>query len=171
MTETSIGRKCSCSLSLTCNHIDGPRYSIMAQLGRILHARRHDALAYKKNAGKYVGNFNYRALHAITRRADLVLMAALEITPRAGLSLFDDVQRVLAINAFAGEKGIPAAAKAVLRPLPRDLDKETRLLAVVDADLRAHYDLSEAAYEFFLHRDVILASPDGQEEPEDEEAA
>jgi hypothetical protein len=51
------------------------------------------------------------------------------------------------------------------------LEKETRLLAVVDADLRAHYDLSEAAYEFFLHRDVILASPDGQEEPEDEEAA
>jgi len=98
-------------------------------------------------------------------------MAALGITPKAGLGLFNDVQRVLAINAFAGEKGIPAAAKEALRPLPRDLVKETRLLTAVDADLRAHYGLSEAAYQFFLHRDVVLASPDGEEEPEDEEAA
>ena len=98
-------------------------------------------------------------------------MAALGITPKAGLGLFSDVQRVLAINAFAGEKGIPTAAKAALLPLPRDTVEEARLLATVDATLRAHYGLSEAAYEFFLHRDVILASPDGEEEPEDEEAA
>jgi hypothetical protein len=153
------------------NHIDPPRYRTMSQLGRMLHARRHEALVFKKNAGKYVGNFNYRPLHAFTRRSDLVLMAALGVTPQESLDLFNGVQRVLAINAFAGEKGIPAAAKAVLCPLPLDSDQEARLLAAVDADLRAHYGLSEAAYEFLLHRDVILASADGEEEPEDEEAA
>jgi hypothetical protein len=154
------------------NHIEATRFSTMAQLGRMLHARRHEALVYKKNAGKYVGNFNYRPLHAITRRADIVLMAALGITPKAALGLFNDMQRVLAINAFAGEKGIPAAAKAVLRPLRRDPDKEAALLATVDADLRTHYGLSEAAYDFFLNRDVVLAGPtDEDEEEEDEEAA
>jgi hypothetical protein len=82
------------------------------------------------------------------------------------------MQRVLAINAFAGEKGIPAAAKAVLRPLRRDPDKEAALLATVDADLRTHYGLSEAAYDFFLNRDVVLAGPtDEDEEEEGEEVA
>lgn len=142
-------------------------------LGKILHARRHEALAFKKNAGKYVGNYNYRALHEVTRRADLTLMMALGVRPDAALGILNDVQRVLAINEFAGEKGIPPAVKEVLRPLPRDIDWETARLAAIDASLIAYYGLKKPEYDFVLKRDVVLydasIDEDGSEASEDDD--
>jgi hypothetical protein len=138
------------------SHIHSACFSMLSDIGRILHVRRHEALAFKKNAGKYVGNFNYRALHAVTRRADLVLMMGLGIDPEAALRVLNDVQRVLAINEFAGEKGIPTMVKEVLRPLRRDLDQEKRLLDEIDASVLSHYRMAKPEYEFLLSRDVVL---------------
>lgn len=138
------------------NYLNATQFSDLVDLGKILHARRHEALAFKKNAGKYVGNYNYRALHEVTRRADLTLMMALGVRPDAALGILNDVQRVLAINEFAGEKGIPPAVKEVLRPLPRDLDWETARLAAIDASLIAYYGLKKPEYDFVLKRDVVL---------------
>lgn len=142
---------------LVClNYLNATHFSDLVDLGKILHARRHEALAFKKNAGKYIGNYNYRALHEVTRRADLTLMMALGVRPDAALGILNDVQRVLAINEFAGEKGIPSAVKEVLRPLPRDLDWETARLAAIDASLIAYYGLKKPEYDFVLKRDVVL---------------
>lgn len=155
------------------NHLGASEFSALVDLGKLLHARRHEALAFKKNAGKFVGNYNYRSLHEITRRADLTLMMALRIQPKAGLSILNDVQRVLAINEFAGEKGIPPAVKEVLRPLPRNIDQETRRLAEIDAVLIAYYGLKKPEYEFVLNRDVVLydaaSDEDGSEPGEDDD--
>jgi hypothetical protein len=152
--------------------VEASNFSVLVDLGKMLHARRHEALAFKKNAGKYVGNYNYRALHEITRRADLTLMMALRIDPKSTLSILNDVQRVLAINEFAGEKGIPPAVKKVLRPLPRKIDQETKRLAEIDAPLIAYYGLKKPEYEFVLSRDVVLydaAADENGSEPGDVE--
>ena len=138
------------------NCLDAPNFAALAALGKILHARRHEALVFKKNAGKYVGNFNYRTLHEITRRADLVLMMGLKTEFKAALGLLNDVQRVLAINEFAGEKGIPSAVKHVLRPLPRDTAREMRLLKEIDGSLLQYYKLNVQELDFILNRDVVL---------------
>ena len=46
-------------------------------IGELLHESRNAALVFKKNAGKYVGNFNYANLDTLTMRADLVFLAGL----------------------------------------------------------------------------------------------
>ena len=149
------------------NYLDASHFSSLVDLGKILHARRHEALAFKKNAGKYVGNYNYRPLHEITRRVDLMLMMALRIEPKSALGILNDVQRVLAINEFAGEKGIPLAVKKVLRPLARDISKETKRLAAIDAALIAYYGLKETQFDFVLRRDVVLYDASSDEEASD----
>lgn len=139
------------------NHVSSETFSILVELGRILHNRRHEALAFKKNnAGKYVGNFNYRALHEVTRRADLALFMGLQAEPKAAMAIMNDVQRILAINEFAGEKGIPPAVKNVLRPLRRDVDQEERRLKEIDKLLLGWAGLDRRGYEFLLNRDVVL---------------
>ena len=142
---------------LAClNYLEAPEFGMLVALGRILHSRRHEALAFKKNAGKYVGNFNYRTLHEITRRSDLVMMMGLKITPQAALGILNDVQRVLAINEFAGERGIPSAVKEVLHPLPRNLAEEERVLNQIDGAILQYINLTNLAYEFLLKCDVVL---------------
>ena len=82
------------------------------------------------------------------------------------------MQRVLAINEFAGERGIPPAVKEVLRPLPRDIDQETKHLNAIDASLLTYYGMKKTEYDFVLSRDVVLSDAatedDGSESGEDE---
>ena len=51
--------------------------SELGMLGGLIHDQRYSALVFKKNAGKYVGNFNYQKLRPLTRRADLVFLSGL----------------------------------------------------------------------------------------------
>ena len=46
-------------------------------IGEYIHQFRNAALVFKKNAGKYIGNFNYRKLRDLTIRADLIFLAGL----------------------------------------------------------------------------------------------
>ena len=78
--------------------VDDGVFSDLARWGRALHDRRGEALAFKKNSGRYVGNYNYRSLHELTRRSDLVLMRGLGINSKAALGTFDEMQRVLSVN-------------------------------------------------------------------------
>ena len=84
----------------------------LKMLGNQIHQRRNSALVFKKNAGKYVGNFNYQSLSPFTLRADLVYLCGL------GAS-WNDVENLLAfsalvrvINESAGEKNIPQRVKS-----------------------------------------------------------
>ena len=100
-------------------------YRFLTGLGRILDVERNRWLVFKKNAGRYVGNFSYRGASYITRRADLLILNGLSRTRDESLGLLDYVQQVLAINEYAGEKGIPASVKAMF-PIPQTDPRESR---------------------------------------------
>ena len=80
-------------------------------LGELLHERRYTALVFKKNAGKYVGNYNYRNLSFLTRRADSVWFAGLGASWRDIQGIRAYVALVRAVNTQIGEKNIPDEVK------------------------------------------------------------
>ncbi|MBC2660647.1 Eco57I restriction-modification methylase domain-containing protein [Novosphingobium flavum] len=130
--------------------------SDLALLGLAMHEQRGSALAFKKNAGKFVGNYNFRSLHALTRRADLILMRGLGLTPQVSLGTFDYAQRVLATNPFAGEKGIPDGLRDSLDELTMVAVDRSDDLQRIDNGLRDYLSMSQASYDFLLNRDVVL---------------
>ncbi len=104
----------------------------MVGLGRLLHDRRHEALQFKKNAGKYVGNYNWRRLRHITRRADLVALGAIGAGVDETMAVLNYVEMVLSINESAGEKAIPQRVKAMFPIEPHDWQRELEVLGQAD---------------------------------------
>lgn len=131
-----------------------PVFALLGRLGRLLDARRNEALVFKKNAGKYVGNYNYRGLFHLTRRADLVTLAGLGIERETALRLFDYVQRTLAVNVFAGEKAIPAAVKSRYPRLGMPPPEEPAVLRDADAFIRGHYGFTDEELDFIVNYDI-----------------
>ena len=84
----------------------------LEMIGELIHKSRNAALVFKKNAGKYVGNFNYTSLQALTVRADLVFLAGLGANWSDAEDLLTFSSLVRAINEAAGEKNIPQQIKA-----------------------------------------------------------
>ena len=107
-------------------------YDLLIGLGRILDRERNTWLVFKKNAGRYVGNFNYRSAGHLTRRADLLILDGLSRGRDEALSIFEYVQRVLAINERAGEKGIPAKVKAMFPPAESELQLDQPVFPHID---------------------------------------
>ena len=132
--------------------------NLLAGLGRAIHARRYEALAFKKNAGVYVGNFNYRGMPFLTRRADGVLACALGLSRSELVNVLDYAQRVLSINVFAGEKSIPAEVKAHFQPDEVDEAAENSLLAEVDELLIEHLGFSKVELRALVEDDVVLGA-------------
>ena len=129
-------------------------FDLLARLGGLLDAHGNEALVFKKNAGKFVGNYNYRGLSRLTRRSDLVVLAELGFGRETALMLFDYIQRVLSVNVFAGEKGIPADLKAkfsVLSEMPAD---EPAILADADSFIRDLYGFTEEELDFIVNYDI-----------------
>lgn len=127
-------------------------YKLLAGLGRILDSGRNRWLVFKRNAGRYVGNFNYREAYRITRRADLLVLSALACCKDEALSVFEYVQRVLAINEYAGERGIPSEVK-VMFPVPQS-DPASNLAVVshLDSVLADHLGLTAHELDLILNR-------------------
>ncbi len=129
-------------------------FALLARLGRILHTERNRWLVFKKNAGRYVGNYNYRGAFSITRRADLLIMNGLSRNREEALDIFDYVQRVLAINKYAGEKGIPAEVKAMF-PVPQaESDRYSQVFMETDSKLIEGYCLSQEELDFIIKYDI-----------------
>ena len=98
-------------------------------IGEYIHQSRNAALVFKKNAGKYVGNFNYWRLQGLTIRADLAFLAGLGARWTEVESLFSFSLLIRAINDSAGEKNIPQRIKTQFpmnRPLDAYRDGKTR---------------------------------------------
>ena len=87
----------------------------------MIHEQRYSALVFKKNAGKYVGNYNYQRLRPLTRRADLVFLSALGASWGELEELFSFVSLVRSVNSEAGEKNIPSNLRDAL-PQPPEID-------------------------------------------------
>ncbi len=125
------------------NSLEAANTGALTKLGELLHSRRFEALVFKKNAGRYVGNFNYQRLPEITRRSDLLVLAGLGCTRDEALGVLDYVDRVLSINVHAGEKSIPEQIKAMFQAEPRRVKKEAEVFRHVDAILMDHFGLAK----------------------------
>lgn len=139
---------------MALNAVPAEHCALLCQLGELLHERRFEALVFKKNAGKFVGNFNYRGMPEVTRRADLVLLAGLGASRDEAEELFDYVQRTLAINEQAGEKGIPDSIKAMFPPLPVDEDRHRSVFRDADELIQQHYGFTDEELDFIINYDI-----------------
>ncbi len=139
---------------VSMNAISDDHFRLLVQLGGILHAQRYDALVFKKNAGKYVGNYNFGDLREITRRADLVLMNGVGVNPNTATSILDYVQRVLSINVMAGEKSIPQAVKRFYVTKKTCNMRDERIRSECDAFLAEHYSFSNEELDFIINYDI-----------------
>jgi hypothetical protein len=124
----------------------------LAQLGQLLHAYRFAALVFKKNAGRYVGNYNYHKLVFLTRRADLLLLSLLETERSTALEIFDYVQCLLAINTRAGEQGIPEAVKEQYTVKKASIS--TQVLSEIDHILANYYGFTREELQHILNNHV-----------------
>ncbi len=130
-------------------------YKLLIKLGNMLHTERNRWLVFKKNAGRYVGNLNYRGAFKITRRADLLILGGLYQSREESFDIFDYVQRILAINKYAGEKGIPAAVKERF-PVSQKIDSKNNLQIFLDIDseLIEKFSFSEQELDFIINYDI-----------------
>jgi hypothetical protein len=124
------------------NNLSDQQFTLLSELGKLLHGCRYRALVFKKNAGRYVGNYNYRSMAAITRRSDMVVLAGLGQSLNEANEIFSYVQRVLSINVSAGEKGIPATVKNKFKPVPIDAAAQRRIFQKVDSAIAQLYSIS-----------------------------
>ena len=114
----------------------------LTAIGKLLHKHRYSALVFKKNAGKYVGNYNYQTLGMLTRKADLILLAAFDAkwSDVEGLSSF--VSLVRSVNEAAGEKSIPKEIKVRFAAKDKDDLSQCKQLHEIDTWLSAQYRVS-----------------------------
>ena len=84
----------------------------LQSIGELLHENRYSALVFKKNAGKYVGNYNYQSMTVLTIVADLIFLAGLGARWRDAEALSSFVSMIRSVNESAGEKNIPQTIKS-----------------------------------------------------------
>ena len=103
----------------------------LAIIGELLHNYRYSALVFKKNAGKYIGNFNYQKLSSLTRRADFVFLSGIGAEWADLRELFSFTSLVRGINRDAGEKNIPNSVKErFMSPSLTDLCADRRVRGI-----------------------------------------
>ena len=149
VTKWIIGDFAKCIQSIPGKYID-----LLSILGNIIQARKNEALVFKKNAGKYVGNYNYTALRSLTKRADLLVMASLGLSIEHAREIFSYVTRILSINTSAGEKAIPDTLKRKFQLQEYDKIKESHLLHKIDEILRSIYGLETEELDYIINYDI-----------------
>ena len=129
-------------------------YNHLVELGQVLDTNRNKWLVFKKNAGRFVGNFNFRGAFEITRRADLLILSTVTTNRDEALSIFDYVQRVLSINEYAGEKGIPEAVKEMFKVETFELNRNRNLFSDVDSLLMKEFGFDERGLTLFVEKEI-----------------
>jgi hypothetical protein len=126
----------------------------LAQLGKLLRAQRSAALVFKKNAGRYVGNYNYHKLAFLTRRADLLLLSLMETERSAALEILDYVQCILAMNEQAGEKAIPEAVKKQFMVINTTIPTPIQVLSEIDHVIVSYYGFTDKEFHYILNNPI-----------------
>lgn len=106
---------------VTLNGVSNDHYIHIQNLGKLLWERRNEVLVFKHHAKQYIGNYNHRSLHRITRRSDLLVMNGIGLSTESALDILDFAQRTLLVNELAGEKGIPESLRQMF---PRGRDQQ-----------------------------------------------
>ena len=130
-------------------------FILLSRIGGLLDLRKSEALVFKHHASKYVGNYNYRSLAFLTRRADLLLMSALGLNKEQCLDLLDWVVRTLSVNALAGEKATPDRLKPRYPMAVVNQDWQAEVLAEVDAVLKQRLGFADDELAFVMNRDWL----------------
>ena len=127
---------------------------LLARLGSLLNERCYEGLSFKKNAGKFVGSYNYMSLKDITRRVDTLLLSSLGLPKSEIINLFDWYVRILSINENMGEKAIPTKIKELYPPKCYDASKQRLLFDEIDKLLASHYGFTEEELDFIINYDI-----------------
>ena len=114
---------------------------LLREAGKLLHRHRFSALVFKKNAGKFVGNYNYQKLTPLSRRADLLFLAGLGATFAESKELLAFVAQVRSINEAAGERGIPEELKEQFRPPDANVLLSDKSILEIDKLLTELYEV------------------------------
>ena len=117
---------------------------LLRDAGKLLHQHRFSALVFKKNAGKFVGNYNYQKLTPLSRRADLLFLAGLGATFADSKELLAFVAQVRSINEAAGERGIPEEFKERFRPPDANALLSDKSILEIDELLTELYQVDRA---------------------------
>jgi hypothetical protein len=149
VTKTVVRDFCAC-----LNAVPDEHYSLLVDLGELLHEHRDEALVFKKNAGRYVGNYNYGSLRSITHRADLVLLAGLDADSEQAWDILRYVDRVLSINVHAGEKAIPPEVRELIPPTQVDRQLEAETLAQADRLVQEHFGFTDQELDYIINYDI-----------------
>ncbi|HOT75207.1 MAG TPA: hypothetical protein PK467_05435 [Candidatus Wallbacteria bacterium] len=134
----------SCAPALLIERLD--------KIGRLLHQRRFEALFFKKNSRKFVGNFHCRkALPELCRRADLLVFMALGLGLSHFRSVFDYIQRIIALNVNSkNDDGIrPEVKERLYKPLPFDRNDMEKLFYEIDELCARYYKISASDIKTF----------------------
>ena len=142
------------NLNIFIRNYEEPWLNLLCNLGKCIDFHCHEVLNYKKNAGKYIGSYNYRKLKKYTRRVDLIFAASLGLSKQCILSVFDWTERVLAINENVGEKGIPKAIKELFPYCNNEPSTEEQIIDEIDKVLAKHYGFTEEELDFIINYDI-----------------
>ena len=135
--------------SLDSFHADQLR--LLSYVGNLVHHYRFAALVFKKNAGKFVGNYNYQKITQLTRRADLLYFSGVGATLSEAKEILAFVAQVRSINEAAGERGIPENIKnQFLPPDAKGLSKD-KGISEVDEHLCKSYGAEQAQLDSIIH--------------------
>ncbi|MBQ8111961.1 MAG: Eco57I restriction-modification methylase domain-containing protein, partial [Kiritimatiellae bacterium] len=134
--------------------LDAKRLHLLSLLGRILNAKTLESLVFKKNAGIYVGNYDYRRLAHFTMRSDMIILSGLGFDFSEFTLLSDYIQRVRAVNVVVGEKGIPDCIRGKVGKRQKRYRNEVQDLKEIDELLAKHYGFTEEELDFIINYDI-----------------
>lgn len=143
-----------CLNKLSDQHLEG-----MENIGRVLQRRRQEWIVFKKNAGHYVGKYNFRWAFELTRRADLLLFSGLNVSKDDAISVLNYVQGLLSVNEQTGEKNIPEALKARYRPEKHEIGntaQENAMLKNLDKLICDSLLINAEELEYLITMDLVL---------------
>jgi hypothetical protein len=130
------------------------RLRMLAELGRMLNAKQIESLIFKKNAGIFVGNYDYRRLTNYTLRSDMLVLSGLGFGIDTVIRLIDYIRRVRAVNVNVGERGIPEGIRNQIVTLQKPYRPETTALKTIDTLLAKHYGFTEEELDFIINYDI-----------------
>ena len=133
------------------NSFDENQIRLLSNIGRLLHGYRFAALVFKKNAGKFVGNYNYQKLTPLTRRADLLYFSGLGATFTEAKEILSFVAQVRSINEAAGERGIPEDLKHQFRPPDVEALSADESILEVNEQLCGFFGLEQTQLDSVIH--------------------